>query len=115
ATLRIIKPGEEGLLRQIANCQADAVLVRNLASVTFFRERSPETSLVGDFSLNVANELSAELFRSQGLARLTPSYDLSWEQLTALLGRIDPGLFEVVVHQHMPMFHMEHCVFAATM
>jgi U32 family peptidase len=29
------------------------------------------------------------------------------------LGRIDPGLFEVVVHQHMPLFHMEHCVFAA--
>jgi putative protease len=115
ATLRVIKPGEEGLLRQIGNCQADVVLVRNLASVTFFREHYPELPLVGDYSLNVANELTADLFRGQGLGRLVPSYDLSWEQLTALLGRIDPGLFEVVVHQHMPMFHMEHCVFAATM
>ena len=44
---------------------------------------------------------------------LVPSYDLNWEQLTALLGRGDPGRFEVVVHQHMPMFHMERCVFAA--
>jgi putative protease len=32
-----------------------------------------------------------------------------------MLGRIEPGLFEVVVHQHIPMFHMEHCVFAATL
>jgi putative protease len=42
-----------------------------------------------------------------------PSYDLNWEQLAALLGRCDPGRFEAVVHQHMPMFHMEHCVYAA--
>src|SRR5690606_34367931 len=39
----------------------------------------------------------------------------SWEQLAAMLGRVDPGLFEVVIHQHMPMFHMEHCVFAHTL
>lgn len=115
ATLRITKPSEEGLLRQIANCQADEVLVRNLASLTFFREQHPETSLSGDYSLNIANELTADLFRQQGLGRFVPSYDLSWEQLGALLGRIDPSLFEVVIHQHMPMFHMEHCVFAATL
>ena len=24
-----------------------------------------------------------------------------------------PGWFEVTIHQHMPMFHMEHCVFCA--
>ncbi len=30
-----------------------------------------------------------------------------------MLHRSDPSRFEVVVHQHMPMFHMEHCVFAA--
>jgi putative protease len=35
--------------------------------------------------------------------------------LAAMLGRIDPGLFEIVVHQHMPMFHMEHCVFCAVL
>jgi putative protease len=41
-----------------------------------------------------------------------PSYDLNFAQLGAMLSRIDAGLFEVVIHQHMPMFHMEHCVFA---
>lgn len=115
ATLRIAKPAEEGLLAKISAAEPDAVLVRNLAALEFFREQSPQVQLIGDFSLNVANELSADLFVRQGLARLAPSYDLNWEQLTAMLGRIAPGLFEVVIHQHMPMFHMEHCVFAATL
>src|SRR5205085_6497910 len=75
ATLRIIKPSEEGLLRIIAKTQPDAVLVRNLAALTFFREELPNTELIGDFSLNVANELTADLFFRQGLSRLTPSYD----------------------------------------
>ena len=113
ATLRIVKPGEEGLLRQVAAQGADVLLVRNLAALSVFKETAPETQLVGDFSLNVANELTADLLLGQGLARLVPSYDLNWEQLGAMLGRIDPGRFEVVAHQHMPLFHMEHCVYAA--
>ncbi|HEV3235954.1 MAG TPA: DUF3656 domain-containing protein [Gemmataceae bacterium] len=113
ATLRIVKPGEEGWLRQIGECQPDVVLIRNLAALMFYKSEFPNTPLVGDFSLNVANELTAELLVRHGFERLVPSYDLNWEQLSALLGRIDSGHFEVVVHQHMPMFHMEHCVFAA--
>ncbi|HEX5444660.1 MAG TPA: U32 family peptidase, partial [Pirellulales bacterium] len=115
ATLRIVKPGEEGLLAKIAAAEADAVLVRNLGSLAWFREHEPSLPLIGDYSLNAANELTADLLIQQELTRLTPSYDLTWEQLTAMLGRISPGSFEVVVHQHMPMFHMEHCVFAATL
>lgn len=115
ATLRIIKPGEEGLLHKIAGAEPDAVLVRNLAALTFFREQAPEITRIGDFSLNVANELTADLFLREGISRLVPGYDLNWEQLTAMLARISPQWFEVVVHQHMPMFHTEHCVFAATL
>jgi putative protease len=115
ATLRILKPGEEGFLSQIAHAGADAVLIRNLAALAYFQERAPHVLRVGDFSLNVANELTADLFFQEGCARLAPSYDLNWEQLAALLRRSHAERFEVVVHQHMPMFHMEHCVFAAMM
>lgn len=115
ATLRIIKPGEEGLLRQIAKCDADAVLVRNLAALTFFREHAPQMRRIGDFSLNITNELSAALYLGEGLDRVVPGYDMNWEQLRAMLGRCDVGRLETVVHQHMPMFHMEHCVFCHTL
>ncbi len=113
ASLRILKPGEEGFLSQIAHAGADAVLIRNLAALAYFQERAPHVLRVGDFSLNVANELTGDLFFQEGCARLAPSYDLNWEQLAALLRRSHPERYEVVVHQHMPMFHMEHCVFAA--
>lgn len=115
ATLRIIKPGEEGLLAKIASAEPDAALVRNLAALDWFKEHSPAIALVGDYSLNVANELTADLLLCAGLSRLVPSYDLNWEQLGAMLTRIAPSRFEAVVHQHIPMFHTEHCVFAATL
>ena len=113
ATLRILKPGEEGFLRPVLTAQPDAVLIRNLAALDYFKRELPSATLIGDFSLNVSNEITADFFIREGLARLVPSYDLNWDQLAALLQRSDPHWFEPVIHQHMPMFHMEHCVFAA--
>jgi putative protease len=113
ASLRVLKPGEEGFLAPILRAEPDIVLVRNLAAIGYFKEHLPQARLVGDFSLNVANELTADLFIREGLERLVPSYDLNWEQFAALIRHSDPDWFEPVIHQHMPMFHMEHCVFAA--
>jgi putative protease len=115
ATTRIIKPGEEGLLRQIADCDPNAILVRNLAGLTFFKEHAPKLPLIADYSLNIANEVTAMILAENGVARMVPSYDLNWRQLAAMLARFPAGFFEAVIHQHMPMFHMEHCVFCHTL
>jgi putative protease len=113
ATLRVIKPGEESWLRLIASYEPDVILARNLGSVAFYQEHAPHLPLVGDFSLNVVNDLTAHWYVGQGLTRMVPGFDLNWEQLRALLQHAHPGWFEAVVHYHMPMFHNEHCVFAA--
>jgi putative protease len=107
---RIFKTGEEWTLTQIRSCSPDGYLVRNPDHLSFFAgERC-----IGDFSLNVANRLAAEHFKTRyGLERLTASYDLNFQQLEALLKSTPPEWFEVTIHQHMPMFHMEHCVFCA--
>ena len=55
--------------------------VRNLAALSVFKEAAPDTHLVGDFSLNVANELTADLLLGHGLARLVPSYAYSEQEL----------------------------------
>lgn len=112
ATVRVIKPREEGFTRFILDCKPDALIVRNLASLAVAKELAPEMPLIGDYSMNVSNELTAGIYAREGIRRMVPSYDLSWKQLGAMLGRFDPGYFECVVHQHMPMFHMEHCVFS---
>jgi U32 family peptidase len=115
ATIRIVKPGEEGLLRHVADCAPDFVLVRNLAGLSYFSSNFPHIPMVGDYSLNIANEVTASIIADAGVCRMVPSYDLSWKQLAALIGRFPASAFETVIHQHMPMFHMEHCVFAHTL
>ncbi len=115
ATPRIQKAGEAGFFRLIQKANPDGVLIRNLGAIEFFEHARSSLTLVGDFSLNVANPLTAEYLKNCGLNRLTPSYDLNIDQLCALLDASPPAWFEVVIHQHMPLFHMEHCVFAAFM
>ena len=113
ATPRIQKSGEAGFFKLIQRAEPHGVLIRNLGAMAFFSgEGIPMT---GDFSLNVANPLTAEILKKSGLERLTISYDLSIEQVLDLLGGAPPEWFELTLHQHMPMFHMEHCVFAAFM
>jgi putative protease len=113
ATPRIQKPDELGIFRLMVKAQPDGVLVRNVGGLRFFREQG--LPIAGDFSLNVTNEWTAAFFREEGLARVTASYDLNREQLLALVAATPPEWLEVVVHQHMPMFHMEHCVFCAVL
>jgi putative protease len=112
---RIFKPGEQGILRNLLGAAPDGILARSTAHFAFYRKEAPAAALVGDFSLNAANELTTDFLLDRGLERIVPSYDLNWEQFQALAARVDPGRLEVTVHQHMPMFHMEHCVFAAVL
>ena len=107
---RIFKTGEEWTLEQVRSCNADGYLIRNYDHLRFFAG----CRRIGDFSLNVANGLTADYFKNNfGLERLTASYDLNITQLEALLKSAPPEWFEITIHQHMPMFHMEHCVFCA--
>ena len=113
ATPRIQKQGEAGLFHAIARHNADGILVRNLGGLAFFAER--QVPIVADFSLNCANDLTAQFLTSYGVERITPSYDLNRDQLLDLVSAVDSSRLEVVIHQHMPMFHMEHCVFCAVL
>ena len=113
ATPRIQKAGEQGFFKLIENAAPDGVLIRNLGAIDYFR--ATPLRRIGDFSLNVANPLTAQHFTGRGLERLTISYDLNIAQVLDLLAAAPPAWFEITLHQHMPMFHMEHCVFAAFM
>lgn len=114
ATPRIQKSGEAGFFKLIQRAEPDGVLIRNLGALAFFQD-SP-LRVTGDFSLNVANPLTADFLKQHtALEQLTISYDLNLEQVLDLLQGANPEWFELTVHQHMPMFHMEHCVFAAFM
>jgi U32 family peptidase len=111
ATPRIEKPGEANLFGYMARQGADGILVRNAGGIAFCSERG--IPFVADFSLNASNPLTIELLKDQGAARVTASYDLNVDQLLDLLDDTPPLWLEVVIHQQVPMFHMEHCVYCA--
>jgi putative protease len=113
ATPRIQKPGELGIFRVLKRHGADGILVRNLAGLAYYVEQG--VPAVADFSLNATNELTAQWLIQRGAARVTASYDMNRDQLLEMVAAVPPEWLEVVIHQHMPMFHMEHCVFCAVL
>ncbi len=114
ATPRIQKPGEElRVFGNILKAAPDGVLARNPGAIDWFRAQSPAMPLAADFSMNCANELTAAALMDLRMEFLTPAYDCDFAQLSDLARAVPPRWLETVVHQHMPMFHNEHCVFAA--
>ncbi len=111
ATPRILKPGEIGYLKLIEKMKPDGLLLRNLGALYHYKDHD-QLVKTGDFSLNVSNPITAKLLKEDAkLDVLTVSYDLNIGQVLDLLGAAPPEWFELTLHQHMPMFHMEHCVF----
>ena len=108
---RIVRPDEAWSLEPLLRCGADGFLVRNADQL---ERLTPVAPCQGDFSLNVANPLSARwLLERWGLERITASYDLSLEQVLDLVRSCPADSLEITLHQHMPLFHMEHCLFCA--
>ncbi|MFD2116942.1 DUF3656 domain-containing protein [Paenibacillus yanchengensis] len=117
ATPRIHMPNENGYHKNILRLQPDAVLVRNTGALYFYMQARAESKgqpfpeLIGDFSLNIANHKAVELFLQTGLQKVTPSYDLNIQQMIDMLDVAQTDGIEIVIHQHLPMFHTEHCVY----
>jgi putative protease len=108
---RIVRPDEAWSLEPLVRAEPDGYLVRNADQL---EQLTPLAACLGDFSLNVANPLAARWFLERwGLERITASYDLALEQLLALVAGCPPASVELTLHQHMPLFHMEHCLFCA--
>jgi U32 family peptidase len=112
---RIRKPKEEKIDAFLRGLSPDAVMVRGLGALHELRSHDGlETTSIGDFSLNVTNRHAAQQVLDCGLSFFTPAFDLDETQLLELLSH--SGLAaraEVVIHHAMPLFYMEHCVFAA--
>ncbi len=109
ASPRVLKPGEARISNFLIDLDCE-ILVRPAGLVHALRDRA-HAPLIGDFSLNVANSIAAELFLDLGVDRLTPTHDLNAAQVAALALAIGPQNIETIAYQHLPVFHTEHCVF----
>jgi putative protease len=109
ASPRVLKPGEERIVDFLLSCECP-LLVRSAGLLHQLREK-PHAELVGDFSLNAANTITAAEFLSMGLRSLTPAHDLNAAQVAELARGVGGDRLEAILYQHMPVFHTEHCVF----
>jgi len=119
ATPRVQKPGEEGYDARFERLKPDGILARHLGALEHFRRLGTPSAKAGqgftvhgDFSLNATNAVTARTLLGLGLATLTPAYDLDLAQLRDLCAGVPGDRLEVTIHQHLPLFHNEHCVYA---
>jgi U32 family peptidase len=78
ASPRILKPTEQKLVRYLLKLECE-IVVRSGGLLDALRPHA-HPPLIGDFSLNVANVVTADLLLRQGLQRLTPTHDLNTAQ-----------------------------------
>jgi putative protease len=109
ASPRVLKPGEERIVDFLLSCECP-ILVRSTGLLQALRGRE-HPQLIGDFSLNAANALTAAELLSLGIDVLTPTHDLNAEQVAELARQSGGDRIEVIAYQHLPVFHTEHCVF----
>jgi len=108
ASPRVLKPGEARILNFLLSLECQ-LLVRSSGILNALLEKR-HPFLIGDFSLNAANSLSAAEYL-KFVARLTPTHDLNAAQVADLARDAGAENIEAVAYQHLPVFHTEHCVF----
>ena len=115
ATPRIIKPEEEKMVLFYIRLKTDALLVRSAGLLQQLKDLSDKyeiPELFGDFSLNAANAVSSRILLDKGLTRLTPTHDSNAYQICEMAVLTEePRKIEVILYQHLALFHTEHCVF----
>lgn len=109
ASPRVLKPSEQRIIRFLL--KLDCEIVVRSSGLLYALQAEAHQPLIGDFSLNAANALTAERLLELGLERITPTHDLNAAQVSALADTIGAARIEVVAYQHLPVFHTEHCVF----
>ncbi|MCU1327460.1 MAG: peptidase, partial [Bryobacterales bacterium] len=109
ASPRILKPGEAKIVNFLVSLDCE-ILVRATGILYTLRQQTTRP-LIGDFSLNAANALSAAEFLGMGIDRITPTHDLNAAQIADLARAAGAGKIEAIAYQHLPVFHTEHCVF----
>ncbi|MEP7290378.1 MAG: DUF3656 domain-containing protein [Chloroflexota bacterium] len=109
ASPRVLKPQEQRIVNFLLRLDCQLV-VRSGGLVEALQGRY-QHPLIGDFSLNVANQLSADTYFKLGIDKITPTHDLNADQISKLAEEIGGERLEVIAYHHLPVFHTEHCVF----
>ncbi|MCB9453269.1 MAG: U32 family peptidase [Anaerolineaceae bacterium] len=109
ASPRVLKPQEQRVVNFLLRLDCP-ILVRSGGLLEAMQGRH-QHPLIGDFSLNVANQIAADTYFRMGVSKIAPTHDLNAAQISTLAEEIGGERLEVIAYHHLPIFHTEHCVF----
>jgi U32 family peptidase len=109
ASPRVLKPQEQRVVNFLLRLDCP-LLIRSGGLLEALQGRH-QHPLIGDFSLNVANQITADTYFKLGIERIAPTHDLNADQISNLAAAMGGERFEVIAYHHLPVFHTEHCVF----
>lgn len=83
----------------------DGLLITNLGAIHKFKNL--KLKLIGDYSLNIYNEMSAKFYKDQGLSRATLSVEAPLNDLIETT-KNSPLPLELIVHGSPVVLYLEH-------
>ena len=117
ASPRILKPSEQNVIRFLLSLEC-AILIRsggllydlvNQTDKLVVDEKAAtemNCDLIGDFSLNAANAITAWKYLEMGLASITPTYDLNHQQISDLTQWVPSPAIEVIAYSPVSYTHL---------
>ena len=104
---RVFRTADEQPLRAILqrHPEISSVAIGNLGHLPIAEGLGK--TLRGDFGLNVYNSRAVEFWRGMGLASVTASFELRWQQVRDLAKYIP---CEAIIYGRLPLMILENCV-----
>lgn len=109
ASPRVLKPQEGQMVNFLL--RLDCQLVIRSGGLFEALQGRHQHALIGDFSLNAANQITADAYFKLGVDQIAPTHDLNADQICRLAQDVGGARLEVIAFHHLPVFHTEHCVF----
>lgn len=104
----IIKDGEiEKYRKIIKENNFDGIVISNISQLSFANIK-PGLKVTGNYSLNVFNKRSLEVYMEMGAHVICPSVELALKQIKPMAGYYGSRM-ELMVYGQLPLMTMEYC------
>lgn len=95
--------------KQISSLKLDTVLIQSYGHINKFND----FSLIGDYNLNMVNDLSYDFYTKNNFLKITLSPELNLSQIIAM--DLEPEKTEILGYGYLPVMAMKHCVISTTL
>lgn len=94
---------------RITKLNLDTVLIQSYGHIRKFEG----LNIIGDYNLNVVNDLAYKFYMDKNFSRITLSPELNLSQITAM--GLEPSKTEIFGYGYIPVMAIKHCIISTTL